>query len=146
MEIIKKILIIGLLSFSLFGAELEWAEDYEVGLAQAKKEHKLVYIFISSTHCPWCSKFEREVLTNDAVIKDLEKDYVIIGLNKEMDDIPEGYSARVIPRHYFCESDGKVFYTFAGYYDSVDFLDTLKEIRDGRAEELEEEKAQKENK
>lgn len=134
MEIIKKILILGLLSFSLFGAELEWAEDYEQALEKAQKEKKLLYVFISSTHCPWCSKFEREVLTNEDVIKELTKDYVVVGINKEMDDLPEGYSARVIPRHYFSEANGKVFYTFAGYYDAVDFIDTLNDIKEEKKE------------
>jgi len=132
MEIIKKILILGLLSFSLFGAELQWSEDYETALAEAKEQKKDIYMFISSTSCPWCAKFEREVLTDAKVIKALEKDYVSVHLIKEMDDIPAGYSARVIPRHYFSYSSGKSYYTFAGYYDSNDFIDTLKEIREER--------------
>ena len=130
MKILQKILILSILTMSLFGAEIKWAEDYDEALVQAKKENKDLYIFISSTYCPWCSKFERNVLSDERVIKKLEKDYIIVGLNKEMDDIPEGLSARVIPRHYFANSDAKVFYTFAGYYDSVDFLDTLDEIRE----------------
>ena len=134
MGIIKKILILSVLSFSLFGAELEWADDYEEGLAKAQKENKLLYVFVSSTSCPWCAKFEREVLSDEKAIKELEKDYVSVHLMKEMDDIPDGYSARVIPRHYFSESNGKVFYTFAGYYDAVDFIDTLKEIKEEREE------------
>lgn len=134
MKLIRKILLLSMLSISLFGAEIKWAEDYETAVLEAKKENKDLYIFISSTHCPWCAKFERKVLSDAKVIKALEKDYIIVGLNKEMDDIPEGFSARVIPRHYFTESNGKIFYTFAGYYDAVDFLDTLKEIREEKNE------------
>ena len=73
MKILKKILILSILTISLFGAELEWAEDYEEGLVQAKKENKDLYIFISSTSCPWCAKFEREVLTDAKVIQSLKK-------------------------------------------------------------------------
>jgi len=134
MEIIKKILILALFSFTLLGAEIKWAEDYDEALIEAKKEKKDLYIFISSTHCPWCAKFEREVLTDKRVIKKLEKDFIIVGLNKEMDDIPEGYSAKVIPRHYFTQANGKVYYTFAGYYDADDFLSTLDELKEERSE------------
>ncbi len=126
----KKIMILLVLVVSLFGGEINWSEDFETALVEAKKEHKDIYVFISSTSCPWCAKFEREVLSNDKVIKALEKDYIVVHLIKEMDDIPKGYSARVIPRHYFADSNGKVFYTFAGYYDSNDFLSTLDEIKE----------------
>jgi len=134
MGIIKKIIILSMLSLSLLGAEIKWSEDYETALVEAKEQHKDLYIFISSTSCPWCAKFEREVLTDAKVIKALEKDYIVVHLMKEMDDIPEGYSARVIPRHYFADNKGKSFYTFAGYYDATDFLDTLDEIKEERSD------------
>lgn len=134
MEIIKKIFLLVLLSLSLFGAQIEWAEGYEEALEKAQKENKLLYVYISSTSCPWCAKFQREVLTDSNAIKEIQKDYIPVHLMKEMDDIPEGYSAKVIPRHYFSEANGKVFYTFAGYYDSADFIDTLKDIKEEREE------------
>ncbi len=134
MVIIKKIVLLVLLSLTLVAAEVKWAEDYESALVEAKKQNKDLYIFISSTYCPWCAKFEREVLTNAKVIKALEKDYIVVGLNKEMDDIPAGYTAKVIPRHYFAQANGKSYYTFAGYYDANDFLDTLQEIQEERVD------------
>ena len=44
-------------------AELNWGTDLPKALAQAKPNKKLVLIdFTGSDWCPWCIKFDREVL------------------------------------------------------------------------------------
>ena len=130
----KKLIILLVVVVSLFAGEINWSEDFETAVVEAQKSHKDIYTFISSTSCPWCAKFEREVLTDDKVIKALEKEYIVVHLIKEMDDMPSGYSARVIPRHYFADANGKPYYTFAGYYDANDFISTLEEIDEDKAE------------
>ena len=133
-RVMKKLVIVLVMVVSLFGGEINWSEDFETAVVEAKKAHKEIYTFISSTTCPWCKKFEKNVLTNDRVIQALQKEYIVVHLIKEMDDMPKGYSARVIPRHYFADATGKPYYTFAGYYDADDFISTLKEIDEEKAE------------
>jgi thioredoxin-related protein len=47
----------------IHAADLNWSTDLPKALAQAKSEHKLVLIdFTGSDWCPWCIKFDKEVL------------------------------------------------------------------------------------
>jgi protein disulfide-isomerase len=42
----------------------EWTEDYSAGLAQAKKEHKLLVLdFTGSDWCVWCKRTDQEVFS-----------------------------------------------------------------------------------
>jgi thiol:disulfide interchange protein len=41
-----------------------WTEDYSAGLAQAKKEHKLLVLdFTGSDWCVWCKRTDQEVFS-----------------------------------------------------------------------------------
>lgn len=54
--------------------------DYEEGMAAAKKLNKPVMIDFTGHACANCRKMEREVLSNEAVIQQLQKDFVVISL------------------------------------------------------------------
>lgn len=42
---------------------IAWTENYEEGVARAKKEHKPIFLFFTgSDWCPWCMRFEKEIL------------------------------------------------------------------------------------
>jgi protein disulfide-isomerase len=42
----------------------DWTEDYSAGLAQAKKEHKLLVLdFTGSDWCVWCKRTDQEVFS-----------------------------------------------------------------------------------
>jgi protein disulfide-isomerase len=56
-------LVAGLAVWTLGAAELNWTTDLAKAQAQARKENKLVLLdFTGSDWCPWCIKFEKEVL------------------------------------------------------------------------------------
>jgi thioredoxin-related protein len=51
----KKLILIILLGISLFASELKWLDDFEDAKYFAKKENKLVMMFISSPTCHICN-------------------------------------------------------------------------------------------
>jgi protein disulfide-isomerase len=56
-------LVAGFAVWTLGAAELNWTTDLAKAQAQARKENKLVLLdFTGSDWCPWCIKFEKEVL------------------------------------------------------------------------------------
>jgi len=111
----KYILSMILLAVSLMATELHWYDDYDVALKEAKKEHKLIYIFISSASCGWCHKFETTTLEDKNVKRRLKKDFITVHLVRDFDDIPKKFKVRPVPRHYFTDANAKILYDSLGY-------------------------------
>lgn len=115
-----------ILMSSLYAVELEWLHDYDKALVQAKKEHKGVYLFIGADKCKFCDIFKRNTLSDKALMKQLEKDYVPLYLSRDQHKIPGGFQTKGAPIHYFLTADEKVIYhtwgstDIAGFYDLMD--------------------------
>jgi len=101
----KLFLLLLFLSSALF-ADLNWAEDYETGLAQAKKENKKVILMFTLSACQVCEKMKEEVYTQKKVLDYVEKYFVPIELNLDLDD-KEGFEVFGTPTFYFLDSNGK---------------------------------------
>jgi hypothetical protein len=104
-----------LISFSLFSAELDWSHNYKQGLVDAKKEHKLLYVFITSDACKWCRKFESTTLQDRAIKKRLYSEFITIHLSRDRDEIPEKFKTAPVPRHYFTDAEGNILYSTLGH-------------------------------
>ena len=111
----RKIFSILLLAVSLFGASIDWPSDYQAALKEAKKEHKLVYVFITSDTCKWCKKFESTTLQDEAIKKRLYSEFVTVHLSRDRHTIPKQFETAPIPRHYFTDSDGNILYSSLGH-------------------------------
>jgi len=103
------------LAVTLMATELHWYDDYNAALDAAKKEHKLVYIFISSSQCGWCHKFEKTTLQDEGIKKRLAKEFVTVHLVRDFDEIPAKFKTAPVPRHYFTDANGKILYNSLGY-------------------------------
>ncbi len=113
----KIVLFLVLFILSLNAAELGWSHDYTKGLQEAKKEHKIVYVLITSENCGWCRKFERTTLQNKEIKKRLREDFITIHLSREWDDVPTAFKPSPVPRHYFVDEKGEILYSSLGYRD-----------------------------
>jgi len=111
----RYILFIFLLVSSLYSANLDWSNDYEKALVDAKKENKLVYIFITSDSCKWCRKFENTTLQDKGILKRLHREFITIHLSRDRDTIPKNFKTAPIPRHYFTDSKGNILYNSLGH-------------------------------
>jgi len=120
-----RVLFLGLfLTLSLFGANLEWSSDYKAALKEAKQEHKLVYVFITSDSCRWCRKFERTTLRDEDIDKRLHKEFVTIHMSRDQVKIPEQFETTPVPRHYFVDGDGNILYSSLGHR-SIETFDSF---------------------
>jgi len=108
---------------------MEWPSDYEKALAEAKKEKKDVYLFIGSSYCKYCDKLEAEVFSKKEVMNRLKKDYVLLYMSRDIDDIPEQFETKPVPKHYFLTNNGKVIYTTIGYRSVAGFNELLDEVK-----------------
>jgi len=123
----KYLFLILILVSSLFS--FEWSAEYDEALELAKKEHKGVYAFVGTENCPFCEKLKETTFSDDEVIKALEKEYILIYLSKDIDDIPENMTISFYPAHYFLDENGKIIHSTAGYRGKKCFLQLLKEVK-----------------
>jgi thioredoxin-related protein len=111
-----------LLSVTLMATELHWYDDYNEAVKIAKKEHKLIYVFISSSHCGWCHRFEKRTLQDQNVKKALKKEFITVHLIRDLDDIPKIFKQSPVPRHYFTDANKNILYDSLGYREVDTFL------------------------
>lgn len=101
----KMFFVVLFLTSSLF-ADLNWAEDYETGLAQAKKENKKIILMFTLSACQVCKQMKEDVYTQKKVFDYVDKYFVPIELNLDIDD-KEGYEVFGTPTFYFLDSNAK---------------------------------------
>jgi len=124
----KKLFVLVLfLSTALF-ADLNWAEDYESGLAQAKKENKKVMLMFTLTNCHVCEMMKEKVYEDKRIMDYVAKYFVPIELNLDLDD-KEGYEVYGTPTFYFLQSDAKLIDMKVGGSTADGFLKKLQHIQ-----------------
>ena len=111
----KYIVTMILLAVTLTATELQWLDNYNTAMQKAKQENKLIYIFISSSTCGWCDKFEKTTLQDENVKKRLNKEFVSVHLVREFDTVPQKFATSPVPRHYFTDAKGNILYNSLGY-------------------------------
>lgn len=122
-----------LLFSTLNAAELNWEHNYTNALATAKKENKMVYLFIGADVCKHCERFKEQTLSNKALIKDMKEDYILLYMSRDQHDIPDRFEKYGVPFHYFLTSEGKIIAEvqgsreLEGWYDVLDEVDLIKE-------------------
>ena len=86
----RRFLIIGFLSALMFPClllaqsekknELKWL-TFEKAMESSKKQKKLIYVYLNSSTCGWCRRFESQTLANEAVKEKLSKDFIVTKIN-----------------------------------------------------------------
>jgi thioredoxin-related protein len=127
-----KYFILIMLLFSSSWAYFDWPSDYNEALVKAKKEKKDIYLLIGSANCPFCEKFENNVLSDKEVYKKLTKNFVPLYLSRDIDDIPEKFKTSPIPRHYFLDEKGEIIEELMGYRGIPCFFNIIDDINELR--------------
>jgi thioredoxin-related protein len=129
LSFLKSLLLLCLVAFSLNASEVSWSKSYEEALVSAKKENKLVYVFITSVDCEWCEKFKHTTLREDKIVKRLNREYSSVEVTKGVDRYPKELKAVVAPMHYFLDADGNIVDYSRGYWDKLDFNFILDDVQ-----------------
>lgn len=117
---------------TLFGSDSIWIDDYNTALIQAQEQNKNVYMLITSQDCGWCRKFESTTLKDKKIIERLKKQYVLLHVDRDWDEIPEYFKKKRVPRHYFLTAKGEIIYTFLGYWNTENFASFLDDVNKKR--------------
>ena len=122
------IMIISMLTFSLFASEIKWNDSFEAAKAKAQKEDKLIYVVITSETCRWCRKLESETLDEQKIIDNLNSKYSAVALTRDKDSYPPCLKAPMVPMSYFLTPEGTVLYSVPGYWNEEDYLSMMGDV------------------
>ncbi len=90
-----------------------WVEDFEEGLKLAKAENKpLLIAFVGLPWCPWSEKMETEVLSQQAFVGPLRREFILVTLNLPEEgggqaQIKAKYGVEELPALVVTSSEGK---------------------------------------
>lgn len=129
----KKILLLALLLTSSLFAELDWAGSYELELAKAKNEHKIVMLMFSTKTCKMCNYMKSTVYENDDVSEYVKNFFVPIEVDIQAHPDKYGYQVFGTPTYYFLDSNGKqIGRMMVGGASPEGFLQKLKDVQQGK--------------
>ena len=150
MQLVKKITFGLFILFMLGGFttlktnttnEIKWY-DWNEGVVKARNEGKIALIDTYTDWCHWCKVMDKNTYTNEAVIALINKDFVPIKFNPELDrkyingadtmtgrellGALSGGNASGYPTTYFYLTKKNVLYQESGYIEPVKFETLLK--------------------
>jgi thiol-disulfide isomerase/thioredoxin len=110
-----------------FAEHMGYETDYKVALARAKKEGKELFIFMSTSYCPWCRKIEKRMLSKTEINKKIQKNYIALKLNFSRKNFPKQFrEINLTPTLYTVDPKSeKILGAFVGYSSRDDFLHLL---------------------
>ena len=117
---------------NLISAKSVKYQKFEAAAERAKKEHKIIMVKATSKHCHYCKKMDREVLIDNAVVKALNKDFVVVSVDIGKDTLPLGLQCSMTPTFFFMDSEQKLIKTIPGAWNKEDFLEILNEAKKAR--------------
>jgi len=127
--ILKLLLTFVLLGLSiLFSADIVWQKDMTTAFELAKKENKVVMLFVEGEHCRWCKKMKHRTLADENVSKRLVP-YIAVKIMREnaeaVKDLPMIHG---VPTIFFMTDTKKVLESVVGYFGVGDFLSYIDDV------------------
>ena len=111
---------------SLFGDPI-WAASYSKAFEMAKEQEKGVMIMLSKDNCDACWYMENIVFEDDALVEQIEKNFVPLYLDVYDDDI-HGLSFIGTPTFYFIKSSGETIKRLDGVFNIKELTAALIKI------------------
>lgn len=104
----KKLFLTLIFSTLMFAEGINWVYDLEEAKDIAKKENKIVMMFISMQTCPVCDFMKEKVFPVKEIEDYLNKNMVMLHVDLDMDEIPMGLECIGTPTTYFIRPDGSL--------------------------------------
>ncbi len=115
----RQVLLLLSIFISLLNANgVEWRDSIKVGLEVAKKENKILMIFVEAHNCPWCKKMLTTTLSDKDVVRNLNRDYISVKIDADSKEGKEYFSSLAItPTTYFVTANKEYLESIEGFND-----------------------------
>jgi thiol:disulfide interchange protein len=105
--------------------QIQWTDNLEKGLAQAKKENKPALIDFYADWCGWCERLDKDTYTDPKVIE-LSKRFVMIKVNTEGERRATiKYGVRSLPTIVITDASAREIGRVTGYRPASSFLNEM---------------------
>ncbi len=109
-------------------APINWIENHDAGLAEAKKEGKPLFLLLYADWCHWCQKTQSETLTDPRIGK-LSDRFVWMRLNSDKEQkYKKEFGQNGFPMMVILKPDGTVLKKIDGYRDASRLASELKGV------------------
>jgi thiol:disulfide interchange protein len=99
---------------------IDWSDDL---FQTAKKEHRQLFIYASSSWCHWCKKMETETLVNPELVKYVNANYIAAELSADKYlTVLVNYQVADLPSVVIIDADKHVVKKLHGYLSAADLL------------------------
>lgn len=116
---------------SSYLADMTWSRSLDKSLVVAQQENKPVLMYFWAIWCQYCAKFQAETLGNHEVKTILEKDYVLVAMDLDVDrDVAAKYGVSYPPYVIFLDGKGTIYQRVPGAVDAKTLLPTVISVRD----------------
>jgi hypothetical protein len=106
-----------------FAKHLGYETDYQRARTKAQKEGKNILLVLTTNYCPWCRKFEQNVLAKKSVNRAIHKKYIPVILNRDEKKFPEKFTSSFTPVTYFIDAKNEeVLHKVSGYNNRDEFM------------------------
>jgi FKBP-type peptidyl-prolyl cis-trans isomerase 2 len=107
---------------------VEWIDDYDAGLARAKKEGKPVFLILHADWCDWCKKTFSETIP-DPRIMTLKDRFIWVRINSDKElKYKQQYGQEGFPMMVLLSADGTVLKKIDGYRDARVLREEIKAV------------------
>jgi thioredoxin-related protein len=112
-------------------AGMTWSRSLDKSIVAAQEENKPVIIYFWAIWCQYCAKFQTDTLGNPEVKDILQKDYVLVAMDLDVDrDVTNKYGVSYPPYVIFLDGKGNILQRVPGAVDAATLLPIVKEVRD----------------
>lgn len=124
---IRLFVILLITFFSLHASSINWEKDYENAIEKAKKQHKAIFVMVSSPTCPECNYMKKHVFTKDEIKNFVNKNFISYQFDISDKNIPQQMQFWGIPRFYFSMDGENVYKKTMGGLKADKFMTLIKE-------------------
>ncbi|MFH0985598.1 MAG: thioredoxin family protein [Candidatus Omnitrophota bacterium] len=109
------------------------ASGYDQAVVEYKSTHKPMVVYMTTAWCPYCRKFEKEVLSSP-LVRDAMKDMIKVMINPESgireDDLASQYRIRGFPSFFLHLPQSSAVVRLSTGVDPETFVDFFKQALD----------------
>lgn len=130
---IKKLLLITILSFNFlhanFAEKYGYETNYQEAIKKAKKEKKDIVMVMISDYCPWCDRLKEEILGTEYTEEILNEHYISLMINTSKDSYPSKFDTRyIVPMiHFISYKNESIIETVIGFNANYRFYEIIEE-------------------
>ena len=118
---------------------VQWETKLDAALQRAKREHKLVFMDVSTGWCGWCVKLKRDTFPAPEAQAALAR-MVSLTIETQLKDgsptadkgIERAYNVEGFPALFVLDADGKVVSQHSGYLPPKEFAAWLTQVVQSR--------------